>query len=354
MKAEQRKHRNRMIERFIQGLLMIVLIVLTTFMMIDVDKIQGNARVINYAGIIRGATQREIKLEISGNDNNNLIRYLDEIFDGLMHGGGKYQLTKLDDQKYQKKLAELNKAWVSLKEEIQKVRENGYENTDIINMSEDYFYLADETVSAAEDYSQHCASQLDSIEKGLIVTSTLIVCVIIRETISAIVLMKRNRELNKLAYIDLHTGLPNRSRVEELLVEYNHFDQPTAMIVFDLNDLKEVNDTLGHIAGDTLIMNFAHIIRTSIPEKHFVGRYGGDEFIALLTDVTEDEVKEIIAKVQNEAKRYNEFSKQIRIEFAHGYALSTSYQEANLKVLLNQADKNMYECKTRMKQARKG
>ena len=83
------------------------------------------------------------------------------------------------------------------------------------------------------------------------------------------------------------------------------------MIIFDLNDLKEVNDTLGHIAGDTLIMNFAHIIRTSIPEKYFVGRYGGDEFIALLNDVSEDEVKSIIKKVQDEANRYNEFSKQI-------------------------------------------
>lgn len=68
------------------------------------------------------------------------------------------------------------------------------------------------------------------------------------------------------------------------------------MIIFDLNDLKEVNDTLGHIAGDTLIMNFAHIIRTSIPEKYFVGRYGGDEFIALLNDVSEDEVKSIIKR----------------------------------------------------------
>lgn len=53
------KKRNRMIEIFIQGLLMIVLIILTTFMMIDVNKIQGNARVINYAGIIRGATQQK-------------------------------------------------------------------------------------------------------------------------------------------------------------------------------------------------------------------------------------------------------------------------------------------------------
>ena len=107
------------------------------------------------------------------------------------------------------------------------------------------------------------------------------------------------------------------------------------MIVFDLNDLKEVNDSLGHVAGDTLIMNFVHIIRTPIPDKHFVGRYGVDEFIALLTNVTKDEVEEIIASVQNEAKCYNEFSKQIRIDFAYGYALSTSYQEANLKVLLN-------------------
>jgi len=332
-----KRSKNKMIERFLQGFLIIILVILTIFMMNDVNKIQGNARVINYAGIIRGATQREIKLEISGNKNNSLIRYLDNIFDGLMDGGGKYQLTKLNDQKYQKKLVELNKSWISLKEEIQKVREDGYENTNIIEMSENYFYLADETVSAAEEYSQYCASQLDMIEKGLIVTCTLIICIIIRESISAVVLMKKNKELNKLAYIDLHTGLPNRSRVEELLIEYHQFEKPTAMIIFDLNDLKEVNDTLGHIAGDTLIMNFAHIIRTSIP---------------LLNDVSEDEVKSIIKKVQDEANRYNELSKQIYIEFAYGYALSINYQEANLKVLLNQADKNMYECKTRMKQAK--
>lgn len=347
-----KRSKNRMIERFLQGFLIIILVILTIFMMNDVNKIQGNARVINYAGIIRGATQREIKLEISGNKNDSLISYLDNIFDGLMDGGGKYQLTKLNDQKYHKKLVELNKSWISLKEEIQKVREDGYENTNIIEMSENYFYLADETVDAAEEYSQYCASQLDMIEKGLIVTCTLIICIIIRESISAVVLMKKNKELNKLAYIDLHTGLPNRSRVEELLIEYHQFEKPIAMIIFDLNDLKEVNDTLGHIAGDTLIMNFAHIIRTSIPEKYFVGRYGGDEFIALLNDVSEDEVKSIIKKVQDEANRYNEFSKQIYIEFAYGYALSINYQEANLKVLLNQADKNMYECKTRMKQAK--
>ena len=82
-----KRSKNKMIERFLQGFLIIILVILTIFMMNDVNNIQGNARVINYAGIIRGATQREIKLEISGNKNDSLIRYLDSIFDGLMDGG---------------------------------------------------------------------------------------------------------------------------------------------------------------------------------------------------------------------------------------------------------------------------
>ena len=335
MKKEQRRNLG---EKIAQGILLIVLITLTIFMMSDVKKIQGNARVINYAGIIRGATQREIKLEISGNENDVLIKYLDDIFYGLTNGGGKYQLTTLNDQHYQKKLTELHTSWLSLKDEISLVREKGYQQTNIIKMSEEYFYLADETVTAAEDYSQKCATRLDQIEKALIFV---------------IALMKKNRELNKKAYIDLHTGLPNRSRVEELIAHYDHFDEPTAIIVFDLNDLKVVNDSLGHLAGDTLIMNFAHIIRTSIPEKYFVGRYGGDEFIALLNDVTQQDVEDIILQVQNEARCYNEFSKQIFIDFAFGYALSTHSRETNLKLLLNQADKNMYECKARMKAKKK-
>ena len=54
-----KRSKNKMIERFLQGFLIIILVILTIFMMNDVNKILGNARVINYAGIIRGATQRE-------------------------------------------------------------------------------------------------------------------------------------------------------------------------------------------------------------------------------------------------------------------------------------------------------
>ena len=80
--------KERKIEKVISGILIGILIILTIFMIADVKKLQGNARVVNYAGIIRGATQRMVKLEVVDEGNDELIQYLDDIFSGLMHGGG--------------------------------------------------------------------------------------------------------------------------------------------------------------------------------------------------------------------------------------------------------------------------
>lgn len=126
------------------------------------------------------------------------------------------------------------------------------------------------------------------------------------------------------------------------------------MAIFDLNGLKEVNDTIGHLAGDTLIMNFANILRTSIPQQHFVGRYGGDEFIAILTGVGEEEAKKTLLDVRKETGHYNSYSKQLHLEYAYGYAVSDAYSECcNMKILLEQADRNMYKCKAEMKEHHK-
>lgn len=348
--TDANKHNKKdKLENIISAVLIIILISLTVAMMGEVNKIQGNARVVNYAGIIRGATQREMKLEIAGQGNDDLIEYLDDIFSGLMHGGGKYELTKLDDEVYNERLNTLNAYWDELKDEIKKVRDVGYENTDIISMSEEYFNLADQTVGAAEDYSQECAMKISRIEKIMTVVMVLIVIMLIKQSVDEIMLMKNNKELAKKAYIDLHTGLPNKSRCEELLMNRESVTETTSVVIFDLNGLKEVNDTLGHIAGDTLIMNFASIIRTAIPEKYFVGRYGGDEFIAILENADEDTTKEVLKAVKENADNYNKFSKQLHIEYAYGYAVSSSYSESNLKILLEKADKNMYKCKAEMK-----
>lgn len=114
--------------------------------MSEIGRLQGTARVINYAGLVRGATQREVKLEITGYQNDELIQYLDDILNGLKYGDGNYNLITLDDTDYNKKLDAQIEYWGNLKRQIRKVRELGYEDTDIVEVSETYFDMADETV----------------------------------------------------------------------------------------------------------------------------------------------------------------------------------------------------------------
>ena len=101
-----------------QSGLILVLVVLIVFMMVQINRLQGTARVINYAGLVRGATQREVKLEITGNQNEELVQYLDDILSGLKYQDGHYDLVKLHDKEYQDKLQVQSDYWEKLKVEI--------------------------------------------------------------------------------------------------------------------------------------------------------------------------------------------------------------------------------------------
>ena len=105
----------------------------------------------------------------------------------------------------------------------------------------------------------------------------------------ALRLARSNNELSEKAYVDLATGLPNKNRCEEIISSHLRITIPTAMFMLDLNDLKVVNDTLGHDMGDLMIMNFARILRQTVPSKYFVGRFGGDEFIVIAEGLSSGE-----------------------------------------------------------------
>ena len=207
----------------------------------------------------------------------------------------------LSDKDYQKKLDVQIACWDKLKNEIQKVKSGENGTADLVDMSETYFQMADETVAAVK-------------------------------------VSRANRQLEQKAYIDLHTGLPNKSKCEELFHNVEFIKTPTACIVFDMNNLKRVNDSLGHSIGDQLILNFARLLRNSIPAKHFVGRYGGDE-------LWRESITEILTELQNEVEQFNSYGTQFRISYSHRLALSTDYNECTLHTLFDKADKYMYENK---------
>ena len=101
-----------------------------------------------------------IHIQMCIRDSDELIQYLDDIISGLRYQDGHYDLIRLKDETYREKLDVQSAYWEQLKEEIADVRQKGYENTDIVAMSETYFDMADATVFAAEDYSQQIAEKI--------------------------------------------------------------------------------------------------------------------------------------------------------------------------------------------------
>lgn len=340
------------IKTIARSALIILLILLVMSMMFQIEKLQGTARVINYAGLVRGATQREVKLEITRNPNDELITYLDDILSGLKYADGHYDLVSLTDKDYQKKLDVQIAYWDKLKDEIQKVRTQSYQNTNIVEMSETYFQLADETVSAAETYSEKIARTIRWLEILSALDMIGLIGTIVEQTILAVKFARANKQLEQKAYIDLHTGLPNKSKCEELLHNVEFIKEPTACIVFDLNNLKQVNDSLGHSIGDQLILNFSRLLRNSVPSKDFVGRYGGDEFMAVIYNTSRENISTILAELQRETEQFNSYGTHIKISYSHGWALSADYNECTLRTLFDRADKYMYENKQQSKQGR--
>ncbi len=93
--------------------------------------------------------------------------------------------------------------------------------------------------------------------------------------------------LQALSLTDPLTGLPNRRRLQIHLdkeVAAARRGRPLVVVLFDLNDFKVVNDTLGHVAGDDILRAFAQILDDENRSMNLVARYGGDEFVSILTD----------------------------------------------------------------------
>ena len=131
MIAKRRKHISKIV-RFTMTVLTSLLIVLILIIILMVSRIQGTARVVNYAGLVRGKTQRIIKLEDAGMPQEEMIADVDEYIKGLRFGSDELNLVSLDDKAFQMKMKELDTYYDSLKQEIYLVRQVGYANTNII------------------------------------------------------------------------------------------------------------------------------------------------------------------------------------------------------------------------------
>ncbi|WP_116473295.1 putative bifunctional diguanylate cyclase/phosphodiesterase [Zobellella maritima] len=120
-------------------------------------------------------------------------------------------------------------------------------------------------------------------------------------TLSDITRLKNEERLYLLANYDTLTGLPNRSllleRMQQALNRAKRSGSMVAVLMVDLDGLKRVNDSLGHIAGDRMIQSAATRLASSVREEDTVARWGGDEFVIVLAVQDEREVSIVVARV---------------------------------------------------------
>ena len=348
------KEKDKRITKITRGLMMlltVILIALFLMIMVLVSKIQGTARVVNYAGLVRGKTQRIIKLEDAKEPQDEMIESVSSFIEGLRYGSDKLNLVRLDDKAFQNKMKELDEYFQELKKEIILVRKNGYENTDIIAKSEEFFGICDEATGLAEEYSQKNASALDMLEKIVVVDIIGLICLFGYELVKAVKFAAQNKALKKKVYLDEATGLPNKNKCEEILdgAMPECEEGPVALCVFDLNNLRIINNRLGHEKGDEYIRSFAVQLRKALPKEYFAGRDGGDEFIAVLENVDHEKVRMILEKIRTEIGEYSEEHPEMPISYAVGYAISGDFEGCTMRDLFRYADKNMYVDKNQAK-----
>ena len=159
------------------------------------------------------------------------------------------------------------------------------------------------------------------------------------------------RRSYKKIYTDPLTGCNSRAACVDLLdsLEKKRKEQIT-IVYMDLNRFKWVNDTYGHDKGDYLLKLFTDVLKRTFGMYGFVGRMGGDEFIAVLLDTNEIEIKKIWEEVEK-----NMLSCSDKIEFpyqmssSYGYAIRRKGESTPLQEVLQLADKKMYEYKVEQK-----
>jgi len=163
--------------------------------------------------------------------------------------------------------------------------------------------------------------------------------------------VKQNQErLENLAHYDQLTGLPNRrlfnDRLQQAIQQASRNQQQVAIIVIDLDRFKEVNDTLGHSAGDALLVKVAALLNSNVRSSDTVCRMGGDEFIIMMPAVGEvDNVIDIVQKLLNAfAQPFLLNAEAVYITPSIGISMYP-YDSKTQETLIKNADTAMYHAK---------
>jgi diguanylate cyclase (GGDEF)-like protein/PAS domain S-box-containing protein len=154
----------------------------------------------------------------------------------------------------------------------------------------------------------------------------------------------KQKEIVYLSYHDMLTGLYNRRYLEQMLEEFDKEEYlPLYIVMGDVNSLKLTNDVFGHLEGDKILRHTSSILKKHCSKRDVLARWGGDEFVILMPNCTEQHVESVCKSIYNECSSSEDF--KIRASISLGFAPRKSMNENPLDVLKH-AELYMYYQKT--------
>ena len=286
-------------KRFIRyGLisLFVLLLPLGSMMVHTTVQAQSYGQLINYVGIVRGATQRLVKLELLQQPNDGLITYLDGILAELTGGTGPYELITPRDDDYQRELTQLDEMWGALKTEIMAYRADGANEAALLALSEAYFEQANATVFAADAYAVRETHRLLCICLAMLGVMLLTWLLIFGSNYKKLLhLESANKALDDRTKRDPLTGVYQfgafKTAAQRLLDAADQ--EKYALVYVDFSDFNYVNEVFGSFSGDQILKRYGEILLASLRPGELCGRVVADNFVLL---VLYDEKADIVAR----------------------------------------------------------
>jgi diguanylate cyclase (GGDEF)-like protein len=161
---------------------------------------------------------------------------------------------------------------------------------------------------------------------------------------------RKTEAMKRLAFLDHLTELPNRRFLEmslhTALSEYEVHKDPLGVIVIDIDEFKKINDTFGHSGGDRALQEAAKTLEGSLRPTDIVGRWGGDEFLAIARNVDHEMLGRLAERCVAMISRTSVLShdgRRITLSSSVGAALSRPGETA--EEFIHRADELMYRSK---------
>ena len=194
--------------------------------------------------------------------------------------------------------------------------------------------VKDYLVIEMQKVREHSHTLHDELEKHRTATETL---------------SKKLEESEARALVDALTNVLNRNaynlKIGELVHEYKRYKEEWALLVLDIDHFKKFNDTYGHKTGDKVLKSVAATVSNSIRVSDHIFRYGGEEFVVILSRINKETTKNLSEKIRREVERdyFVDGDNELKVTMSIGAAIITP--EDTEASLFERADKALYQAK---------